>query len=177
MGRRQAGALTSRPPLRTASAPSGADARSKFQGPHHEGARSISINLPFPPPFSASPARLPAPPCLRYGAGFYPGTGAPHEVGFGKGAGFSVNVAFRSAGYSDAEYASAFDQVVMPVARQFAPELVLVSFGRLMSLSAMPRATAGHAGCGVAAQGFVGIGCAATHSPTPPPAGSPAVMF
>jgi histone deacetylase 6 len=64
---------------------------------------------------------------LRYGAGFFPGTGAPHDVGFGKGAGFSVNVAFRSAGYSDAEYASAFEHVVMPVARQFAPELVLVS--------------------------------------------------
>ena len=65
----------------------------------------------------------------RYGGGFYPGTGAASEVGKGTGAGFNINVAFSGSGYGDAEYLAAFDRVVMPVARQFAPELVMISAG------------------------------------------------
>jgi acetoin utilization deacetylase AcuC-like enzyme len=59
---------------------------------------------------------------------FYPGTGAVDEVGIGAGRGFTVNVPL-SAGAADADYRAAFERVVLPVARDFAPELVLVSAG------------------------------------------------
>jgi histone deacetylase 6 len=59
---------------------------------------------------------------------FYPGTGAIDEIGGGAGRGFTVNVPLP-AGCGDAEYLAAFDRVLLPVARDFAPELVLVSAG------------------------------------------------
>ena len=59
---------------------------------------------------------------------FYPGTGAIREVGRGNGRGRTVNVAWP-AGMGDAEYLAAFDRVLLPIAREFAPELVLVSCG------------------------------------------------
>lgn len=59
---------------------------------------------------------------------FYPGTGAADETG-GKGApGHTVNLPM-SAGWGDVEYAAAFRHVVRPVAKAFAPQLVLVSAG------------------------------------------------
>ncbi len=58
----------------------------------------------------------------------YPGTGAAEEVGRGAGAGRTVNLPFP-AGFGDAEYARAFDEVVAPVLRQFRPDFVLVSAG------------------------------------------------
>ncbi|KAK7024265.1 Histone deacetylase 7 [Halocaridina rubra] len=69
----------------------------------------------------------------RYDDGsFFPGTGAPTEVGEGDGYGFNVNIAF-SGGLSppmgDAEYMAAFRTVVMPIAKDFDPEIVLVSAG------------------------------------------------
>ena len=65
----------------------------------------------------------------RYGDGFFPGTGKPERVGEGPGRGYNVNVAWSGKGAGDAEYLAAFDQLVMPVARAYAPELVLVSAG------------------------------------------------
>ncbi len=59
---------------------------------------------------------------------FYPGTGAIDEIGGGAGRGFTVNVPLP-AGCGDAEYLAAFDRVLLPVARAFAPDLVLVSAG------------------------------------------------
>ena len=59
---------------------------------------------------------------------FYPGTGAAEEVGRGAGAGRTVNLPFP-AGFGDAEYTRAFDEVVAPVVRQFAPDFLLVSAG------------------------------------------------
>jgi acetoin utilization deacetylase AcuC-like enzyme len=59
---------------------------------------------------------------------FYPGTGAIAEVGRGAARGRTVNVAWP-AGMGDAEYLSAFDRVLLPIARSFDPELVLVSCG------------------------------------------------
>jgi acetoin utilization deacetylase AcuC-like enzyme len=58
----------------------------------------------------------------------YPGTGAVGEVGIGAGAGRTVNLPFPP-GFGDAEFARAFDEIVMPIARQFAPDFVLVSAG------------------------------------------------
>ena len=65
----------------------------------------------------------------RYGLGFYPGTGAPEEVGEGGARGKSVNMAFRQPGMGDAEYRLAFERLVMPLAREFEPEFVFVSAG------------------------------------------------
>jgi acetoin utilization deacetylase AcuC-like enzyme len=59
---------------------------------------------------------------------FYPGTGAAEEVGLGAGAGRTVNLPFP-AGFGDAEYVRAFEEIVTPVVRQFAPAFVLVSAG------------------------------------------------
>jgi acetoin utilization deacetylase AcuC-like enzyme len=59
---------------------------------------------------------------------FYPGTGALEEVGGGKARGYTVNVPLP-AGCGEAEYAAAFERVLLPIARQFAPDLVLVSSG------------------------------------------------
>jgi acetoin utilization deacetylase AcuC-like enzyme len=58
----------------------------------------------------------------------YPGTGAVHEVGRGAGAGRTLNLPFPP-GFGDAEFARAFAEVILPVARQFDPDFVLVSAG------------------------------------------------
>ncbi|XP_068602673.1 histone deacetylase 4 [Brachionichthys hirsutus] len=69
----------------------------------------------------------------RYDDGnFFPGSGAPEEVGSGAGAGFNVNMAFTGGlepPVGDAEYLAAFRTVVMPIANEFAPDIVLVSSG------------------------------------------------
>ena len=59
---------------------------------------------------------------------YYPGTGAADEVGTGDGTGFTVNVPIES-GAVDADYQLVFDEVVLPVLRQFRPDLLLVSAG------------------------------------------------
>jgi acetoin utilization deacetylase AcuC-like enzyme len=59
---------------------------------------------------------------------FYPGTGASSEIGEGEGRGATVNVPLP-AGSGDAEYAAAFDEVIVPALRRFRPELILVSAG------------------------------------------------
>jgi histone deacetylase 6 len=60
---------------------------------------------------------------------FYPGTGEPHEVGRGEGAGFNLNVGWTTGGAGDAEYLAAFRRVVIPVCEAFRPELTFVSAG------------------------------------------------
>lgn len=59
---------------------------------------------------------------------YYPGTGHWREAGQGPGAGTTVNVPFPP-GVGDQGYAEAFDRVLLPIARRFAPELILVSAG------------------------------------------------
>ncbi|KAG7472662.1 hypothetical protein MATL_G00111270 [Megalops atlanticus] len=51
------------------------------------------------------------------------------RVGQGKGQGFNVNIPWSGGKMGDSEYLAAFHTVVMPIARQFDPELVLVSAG------------------------------------------------
>ncbi|XP_038604657.1 histone deacetylase 4 isoform X6 [Tachyglossus aculeatus] len=69
----------------------------------------------------------------RYDDGnFFPGSGSPDEVGTGPGVGFNVNMAFTGGldpPMGDAEYLTAFRTVVMPIANEFAPDVVLVSSG------------------------------------------------
>jgi acetoin utilization deacetylase AcuC-like enzyme len=59
---------------------------------------------------------------------FYPGTGAASEVGSGSGAGFTLNVPMP-AGAGHHDYMAAFRELLLPVAREFSPQFVLVSAG------------------------------------------------
>ncbi|XP_039702572.1 histone deacetylase 5 isoform X2 [Pteropus medius] len=69
----------------------------------------------------------------RYDNGnFFPGSGAPEEVGGGPGMGYNVNVAWTGGvdpPIGDVEYLTAFRTVVMPIAHEFSPDVVLVSAG------------------------------------------------
>ncbi len=58
----------------------------------------------------------------------YPGTGPASDVGSGAGEGYTVNLPVPP-GTGDAGYASLVAHVVVPLARAFAPGLVLVSAG------------------------------------------------
>lgn len=58
----------------------------------------------------------------------YPGTGHWRERGAGAGEGLMVNVPFP-AGVGDEGYLRTVDEVLAPLARRFAPELILVSAG------------------------------------------------
>jgi acetoin utilization deacetylase AcuC-like enzyme len=59
---------------------------------------------------------------------FYPGTGWRDEVGAGEGEGTTVNFPMV-AGWGDEEYLRAFNEVLVPAARRFRPQLILVSAG------------------------------------------------
>jgi len=59
---------------------------------------------------------------------FYPGTGWMDETGTGEGEGTTVNFPM-AAGWGDEEYLRAFNEVLVPVARRFQPQLILVSAG------------------------------------------------
>ncbi len=59
---------------------------------------------------------------------FYPGTGPAEDVGSEAGRGFTVNLPVpRGAG--DQEFRSLVDHVALPLAREFRPQLVIVSAG------------------------------------------------
>ena len=59
---------------------------------------------------------------------FYPRTGTAGEVGEGRGRGFTVNVPLPALSGEDV-YAAAFEEVFLPVLREFRPGLILVSAG------------------------------------------------
>ncbi len=61
-------------------------------------------------------------------AGHYPGTGRAREVGAEEASGFTINVPLQP-GSGDGAVRLAFDSLLLPVARVFCPELVLVSAG------------------------------------------------
>jgi acetoin utilization deacetylase AcuC-like enzyme len=58
----------------------------------------------------------------------YPGTGPATDLGAGDGQGFTVNLPVP-VGSGDAVYRSLVDHVAVPLARAFAPQLVLISAG------------------------------------------------
>ena len=59
---------------------------------------------------------------------YYPGTGAPHEVGVGAGEGFTVNCGIPGWA-TDADYEAIFQELFLPIAEAFQPQLILVSAG------------------------------------------------
>lgn len=62
---------------------------------------------------------------------FYPGTdeASCRTTGIGDGKGFTVNVAWSRPKAGNTEYAWAFEHLILPIARDFGPELILVSAG------------------------------------------------
>ena len=68
----------------------------------------------------------------RYDHGtFFPGRpdAGVDFIGTGAGEGFNVNIPWNGSGMGDTEYALAFFNIVLPIAYEFDPELVLVSAG------------------------------------------------
>jgi len=59
---------------------------------------------------------------------FYPGTGSVGEVGTGEGKGATVNVPLP-AWCGDEEYLQIFQEILVPIAHRFQPQIVLVSAG------------------------------------------------
>ena len=80
----------------------------------------------------------------------YPGSGHESEVGEHEGRGFTVNVPLP-AGCGDGDYAAAFADLIVPIADQYKPELVLVSAG----FDAHERDPLG--GMGLTADGFAAL--------------------
>jgi acetoin utilization deacetylase AcuC-like enzyme len=59
---------------------------------------------------------------------FWPGTGALSDVGSGAGEGYSINLPVPARS-GEPEFCGLIEHVVLPAAREFAPDLVLVSAG------------------------------------------------
>ncbi len=59
---------------------------------------------------------------------FYPGTGSINENGKGKGKGYTINIPM-SPGMGDVDYASVVNEIVAPIAKEFEPEIIMVSSG------------------------------------------------
>ncbi len=68
---------------------------------------------------------------------FYPGQpeepgipdGGLDKCGAGRGIGKNVNIGWADQGVGDGEYMAAFQRIVMPIAQEFNPDLVIVSAG------------------------------------------------
>uniref|UniRef100_A0A4W4GSE0 Histone deacetylase domain-containing protein n=1 Tax=Electrophorus electricus TaxID=8005 RepID=A0A4W4GSE0_ELEEL len=79
--------------------------------------------------------------------------GGPTEVGSGQGEGYNVNVAWSAeldCSLGDKEYLTAFRTVVMPIAQEFSPDVVLVS-SEFNAVEGHPASLGGH---GVSAKCF-----------------------
>lgn len=62
---------------------------------------------------------------------FYPSgpLGSSQYVGEGPGIGRSVNIGWDGPGATDSDYLAAFTQVILPMASEFSPDIILVSAG------------------------------------------------
>lgn len=68
----------------------------------------------------------------RYDNGFFfPGSPDANydRVGSGEGAGYTVNIPWNNPKMGDTEYLAAFTNIILPIAYEFNPQLVLVSAG------------------------------------------------
>jgi acetoin utilization deacetylase AcuC-like enzyme len=66
--------------------------------------------------------------CSIHQSPLYPGTGPASDVGSGPGKGFTVNLPVAPAA-GDREFRSLIDHVVVPLARTYRPQLLLISAG------------------------------------------------
>jgi acetoin utilization deacetylase AcuC-like enzyme len=60
--------------------------------------------------------------------GLYPGTGCMDDIGCGPGVGYNVNIPIPE-GSGNKTYEKAMDDIVIPILREFCPELIIVSLG------------------------------------------------
>jgi acetoin utilization deacetylase AcuC-like enzyme len=60
--------------------------------------------------------------------GIFPGTGNYTEVGEGNGKGYTVNIPLPHRS-GDSTYEAAFDEIIIPILRQFMPNVIFVSIG------------------------------------------------
>ena len=68
----------------------------------------------------------------RYDHGkFYPSTpeGNYDMVGEGEGEGFNINIPWNGDAFGDPEYMMAFQNIILPVAYEYNPQLILISAG------------------------------------------------
>ena len=81
------------------------------------------------------------------GRTLFPGTGSVDEIGHGRGEGYSVNVPLPP-GTDDETYLWAFRELVPPLVRRFAPDVLVTQLGvdthHLDPLTHMELTTAGH---------------------------------
>ncbi|CAH9143895.1 unnamed protein product [Cuscuta epithymum] len=63
------------------------------------------------------------------GGKFYPGTGAAKEVGSMGAEGYCVNIPWSRGGVGDNDYVFAFQNIVLPIASEFAPDFTIISAG------------------------------------------------
>lgn len=63
-----------------------------------------------------------------------PGWGNVDQIGAGDGVGFTVNLPLPG-GSGDATYRAAFERIVVPIAREFQPEMIFVSAGQDASMA------------------------------------------
>lgn len=66
--------------------------------------------------------------CSCHQSPHFPGTGYLEETGGGAGDGYNLNIPLTS-GCGDREFATLFDEIIVPAGREFNPELILVSAG------------------------------------------------
>jgi histone deacetylase 6 len=74
---------------------------------------------------------------IYQGGQFYPAQpeiegipdGGPDKCGRGAGIGRNVNIGWTDQGMGDGEYMAAFQRIVMPIAQEFSPDLVIVAAG------------------------------------------------
>lgn len=80
---------------------------------------------------------------------FFPGSksAAAQSVGQGQAKGRNVNVAWNGAGMGDDEYLAAWQLLLLPIATEFRPDIILVSAG-------FSAAAGDVGGCGVTPDGF-----------------------
>jgi histone deacetylase 6 len=89
---------------------------------HGNGTQAIFLNDPNVLYFSVH---------RWHGGNYYPflQNSGPNNVGLGDGQGFNVNVGWSRKGMGNDEYIAVWEKVLMPIAREFQPDLVLVSAG------------------------------------------------
>lgn len=69
---------------------------------------------------------------IRYDSGtFYPGgdDGSHVMTGDGPGKGYNINVPWEHDRCGDADYLAVWDHLLIPVAKEFGPDIILISAG------------------------------------------------
>jgi acetoin utilization protein AcuC len=59
---------------------------------------------------------------------FFPGSGFAYQIGLGEGKGYTVNLPF-APGASDDDYLKAFNEICLPIAQEFQPEIIIANGG------------------------------------------------